>query len=211
MHLLIDDKNNDLFTELLKNKKFINTKNNKGQTLLLYSIAKGRKEFALSLIKAGADVNIPDNKGYTPLYIADNRNYIQIINLLNKKEAKPGNIKPELILPTGNNAIVSCLAYSSDQKYILAGTGDWNDFQGTVKLWETESAKEIKTFSGHKGGIRSVSFSPCGKYFVSSTYKEEIKLWELATGFDIKTIKGNCPIYITLNGKTYLLTEINIY
>ena len=48
---------------------------------------------------------------------------------------------PQLIIPRGHNADVKLLAISPDKKWLASG-----DENGTVKLWDIQTAKEVKTF-----------------------------------------------------------------
>ncbi|HPS05867.1 MAG TPA: caspase family protein, partial [Tenuifilaceae bacterium] len=51
-----------------------------------------------------------------------------------------------------------------------------------IKLWDFESGQLIRIFEGHTGGVKSVQFSPDGKYIVSASADGSIKLWDIATG-----------------------------
>jgi WD40 repeat protein len=51
---------------------------------------------------------------------------------------------PELVIPKGHAGDVSVLAISSDKKWLASG-----DDKGTVKLWDMETAKEVKTFDNN--------------------------------------------------------------
>ena len=55
---------------------------------------------------------------------------------------------------TGHSNTVTSVAISSDSKYIVSGSGD-----KTIKIWDIESGKEIKTLNGHSEGVYSVAIS----------------------------------------------------
>ncbi len=44
---------------------------------------------------------------------------------------------------------VSCCSISSDKSFIVSGSHD-----ETLKLWNTETAEELRTFLGHSSNVR---------------------------------------------------------
>jgi len=99
---------------------------------------------------------------------------------------------------------VSSVAFSPDGKYIVSGS--WNlTGPGECKLWDTVSGKEVKTFTGYSAGVESeelsdftsVTFSPDGKYIVSSSNDKTCKLWDVASGKEVKTFKGHSAAVAT--------------
>jgi ankyrin repeat protein len=60
----------DVVCWLLENRVPVNTRLNNGITPLHYAADKGRKEMALLLVKAGADVNCRDKMLRRPLHFA---------------------------------------------------------------------------------------------------------------------------------------------
>ncbi len=91
-------------------------------------------------------------------------------------------IKPELVVQTGHNTI-SSVVFSPNGKYIASGSVD-----KTIKLWDVESGKEIRTFLGNNL-IFSVCFNPDGDYIASCG--ENIQLWDIASGKEIRTFFGH--------------------
>lgn len=82
--------------------------------------------------------------------------------------------EPEL-LNSGNSYY--CTAFSPDGKYLASADGD-----GTIRLWEVASRRMVKTFSGHKGMIRSLAFSPDGRLLASGSDDLTVGLWEVSSG-----------------------------
>ena len=64
----------------------------------------------------------------------------------------------ELVVQTGHSSPVWSVAFSPDGKQIASGSED-----NSIKLWNSETGQEIRTFSGHFDSVFSVSFSPDGK------------------------------------------------
>ena len=49
----------------------------------------------------------------------------------------------------------------------------------------------IQTFEGHRGSVRSVTFSADSKLVVSGSHDETIKIWDAATGREMQTLEGH--------------------
>ena len=83
----------EIVKELLKTDIRVNHVNRMGWTALFEAILLGggderHIEVVRLLIDAGADVNLPDKDGVTPLAHAKNRNYTGIIEILEKSGAR---------------------------------------------------------------------------------------------------------------------------
>ncbi|MBF0338749.1 MAG: hypothetical protein HQL05_13085 [Nitrospirae bacterium] len=86
---------------------------------------------------------------------------------------------------------VNSVAITPDGKYFVSGGAD-----KTVKLWEIDSGREIRTFSGHSQSIISVSLSGNGKYVLSASDLDKVmKLWEIDTGKEVRTFNESSHIY----------------
>ena len=93
---------------------------------------------------------------------------------------------PELVFNSVHSAIIYSVAYSPDGKYLASGSGD-----KTIKLWEVETGRLLRTLTGHTGDVYSVSYSPNGVYLASSSSDKTIKIWEVKTGNCIKILTGH--------------------
>ena len=78
------------------------------------------------------------------------------------------------------------VSFNFDDSQILSGSYD-----GTIKLWNTKTGSEIRTFSGHSGPVMSVKFSPDGKQILSGSRDGTIKLWNPTTGRETRTFSGH--------------------
>ena len=86
----------------------------------------------------------------------------------------------------GHTFGVSSVAFSPDGKHILSGSYD-----GTIKLWDINTGREIRTFSSHTDAVASVAFSPDGRQILSGSFDQTIKLWDVNTGKEIRTFSGH--------------------
>ena len=83
----------------------------------------------------------------------------------------------ELVVQTGHTSEIRSIEFSPDGKLLATGGNDH-----TVKLWEVESGRELKTFAGHLEQVSSISFSPDGVTIGSTGYDGTVKLWDITTG-----------------------------
>jgi WD40 repeat protein len=49
---------------------------------------------------------------------------------------------------------------------------------GTVQLFDSEG-NHFQTFTGHKGNVSDVDFSPDGKYMLTGSFDNTARLWEI--------------------------------
>jgi len=61
----------------------------------------------------------------------------------------------------------------------------------TIKLWEVNTGKLLKTLEGHTWTIFSISFSPDGKILASGSADTSIKLWKVSSEDLPKTLVGH--------------------
>ncbi|UCH93264.1 MAG: hypothetical protein JSV88_23705 [Candidatus Aminicenantes bacterium] len=85
-----------------------------------------------------------------------------------------------------HSGVVTCVDVSPDGKWIISGSDD-----KTLKLWDVESGKEVRTFKGHNSYVNSVAFIPQGNLILSGSIDKTMKLWDLHTGEEIRTFKGH--------------------
>jgi hypothetical protein len=66
------------------------------------------------------------------------------------------------------------LAFSADGRF-LATTDEY-----TTHLWEVATGKEVRTFRGHRGEIRSLAFSANGRLMATAGADSTVLLWNLS-------------------------------
>ena len=125
---------------------------------------------------------IKANKQFNNLWIKDTNTRTQVeLALLNTVHslAAPNTLG-------GHADFVNQVSFSPDGKILASASAD-----NTVKLWNRETGKSIKTLTGHTESVREVSFSPDGKILASASADSTVKLWNTDTGKVIKTLKGH--------------------
>ena len=115
--------------------------------------------------------------------------------------------KPQPVLRlTGHTSSVECVAFDAEEEVrsnlyqhsadasfpltrlqvIVAGNQS-----GTVKLWDLEQAKVIRTLLGHRAPCISVEFHPYGDFFASGSLDTNLKIWDIRRKSCIQTYKGH--------------------
>lgn len=117
---------------------------------------------------------------------------------------------------TGHSKTVNSIAFSPDGRFILTGSWDGRSVpnpdaafvmgapetieegQGTAKLWDRATGREIRTFGPHNDLVTAVAFSPDdgGKQILTGSLDGTAKLWDMDSGKEIRTYEGTGD-YIT--------------
>jgi WD40 repeat protein len=80
---------------------------------------------------------------------------------------------------------ISGVAYSPDGKLLAASSDD-----GTVRILNSPSGQNLKSFLAHPDGARAVKFSPDGQSIVCGTHRGA-SLWDVASGKEIRRFEGH--------------------
>jgi WD40 repeat protein len=91
-----------------------------------------------------------------------------------------------LEIVSGHNRPVNSVVFSPDGHLVASASSDH-----TVKLWEVETGRLIKTLSGHSDDVRGVSFSPDSRLLASASSDHTVKVWQVENGSLIKTLEGH--------------------
>ncbi len=89
----------------------------------------------------------------------------------------------EVQKPLGNDELATLLAIRSLKIQY--------DPVADAALVEAADKLPRRVFSGHSDGVRSVAFSPEGKYVLTGSTDTTAKLWEVATGKEVYTLHGH--------------------
>ena len=82
----------------------------------------------------------------------------------------------------GHSNGVMCLQF--DENMLATGSYD-----ATIKIWDIESGKEIRTLAGHTSGVRCLQFDD--SKLISGSIDNTLKVWNWRTGECIRTLTGH--------------------
>jgi WD40 repeat protein/serine/threonine protein kinase len=85
--------------------------------------------------------------------------------------------------PLRHTGFIWDMALSSDGRLLAAGGSD-----GSVKLWDTQTWEEVRTFQVPGGSIHSVALGPGGRRLATATDDGRVKLWDVPTGAELCTL-----------------------
>ena len=85
----------------------------------------------------------------------------------------------------GHSDLVYSIAFSPDGEQVATAS-----FDGTLKVWDAVSGKDLKTFgggpNGHQGQVLSVAISPNGTLLASGSSDNTARIWDFPTSKALK-------------------------
>jgi WD40 repeat protein len=60
-----------------------------------------------------------------------------------------------------------------------------------VRLWDAVDGTPLARYSGHRGGVTSVTFSPQGTQLLSGSSDKTLRVWDAATGREVRCMCGH--------------------
>ena len=79
-----------------------------------------------------------------------------------------------------------CLSWNHDGTQIATGSYD-----KSVKIWEANTGKVLKTLKDHADAVYAVAFRPDGQRLASGSADRSVKIWDVATGKRLYTLSGH--------------------
>ena len=70
-------------------------------------------------------------------------------------------------------------------------SGSWDN---TVRIWDVNTARPLRTLTGHTGWVISVSFSPDGQTLATGSWDNTVRIWDVNTGDPLRTLTGHTSV-----------------
>jgi WD40 repeat protein len=86
----------------------------------------------------------------------------------------------------GHSDWINRIAWSPDGKILASGSEDQ-----TIRLWDVQTGRSLRTLGGHSKAVFSVAWSPDGKTLASSSDDKTIRLWNPDTGQQTDILEGH--------------------
>ncbi|MEG4414992.1 hypothetical protein Q5692_29830, partial [Microcoleus sp. C2C3] len=101
----------------------------------------------------------------------------------------------------GHSWGVNAVDLAPDGKTAISASSD-----STLKIWDTETGRELKTLTGHSDSVTAVALAPDGKTAISASEDRTLKIWDTETGSELKTLTGHSnrvtAVALAPDGKT---------
>src|SRR5262245_24272395 len=84
----------------------------------------------------------------------------------------------------GHTESVYAIAFTPDGKQVVTGS-----FDRSLKLFETATGKEVKTFAGpqgHQNLVLALAISPDGQQLASGSSDNTVKVWDIPTSAPLR-------------------------
>src|SRR5215471_7962037 len=91
---------------------------------------------------------------------------------------------PELVLQSSHAWRTEQVEFSHDGRLIATSSGSRGD--GSVKLWEVLTGRQLRTLLGHVGGVSAIAFSPDGRWLASGGEDDTILIFDVVTGAEVR-------------------------
>ncbi len=88
--------------------------------------------------------------------------------------------------PAGHEAIVTCVAFSSDSRRVVSGSMD-----ETLRIWDAAEAREGKRIDAHMNGVSALAVAPDGHHFASAGRDATIRIWDASTWAQVGVLEGH--------------------
>jgi len=95
----------------------------------------------------------------------------------------------QTVVQTGHYENISALAYTPDGDYLLSASEDL-----TVKLWELETQREIRTFTGPQRYVKRIVVDPNGTRMITISEDKKLWIWNIKTGKEIRQLEDTLDV-----------------
>jgi WD40 repeat protein len=78
------------------------------------------------------------------------------------------------------------VAFAPDGRLLASGSPD-----KTIRLWDVQTGRLVRTLAGHTDSVFSVVFAPDGRWLASGSTDTTVRLWDVPTGRLVCTLEGH--------------------
>jgi WD40 repeat protein len=96
------------------------------------------------------------------------------------------NIEKEKEIKLEKGDASFCVAFAADSKRVAAGCTD-----GTLRLWDAGTGKEVRRFKGFDGFILALAFSRDNRLMASGGTDHVVRVWNIETGEQVGQLTGH--------------------
>lgn len=86
--------------------------------------------------------------------------------------------KRALLTVSAHEGGVSCANFFPDHGHLLLTAG----LDGSACIWSTDRMSRMRTYRGHRKGVRDATFSLTGDTFLTASYDRHVRLWDTEYG-----------------------------
>lgn len=89
----------------------------------------------------------------------------------------------------GHERDIYSVDVSVDGRFVATGS-----FDGTTRVWDTQSWEYVHEFPGHSNWVSSVAFTPDGQHLATGGMDGRLQIWALSNGANVQTIDTGSKI-----------------
>ncbi len=165
----------------------INEVDNKGRSVLAYAVEFSDDPAIIRyLLKKGANGELADTSGMTPLYLAAKLGKASFVDLLLEAGVRVDYTNLCTSTLEGHTGPVMSASFSPDGTTLVTASHD-----STAKIWDVLTGNCLHTLQGHTGDVNLARFSPDGTTLVTASHDATAKIWDVLTGNCLHILQGH--------------------